>query len=154
MTSQHNNPTITPPLPARPYSGVLSSRLIAYLIDLLMIALFSVLLSVVILVLGVVTFGIGWALMPIVAGAGVIYSALTVGGRRSATIGMRLLGLRVITSDGRAPDMLSAAIHALLFYVAASTALLLFVDIVIGFARRDRRLGHDLVVDFVVVNDR
>ncbi len=147
-------PQILTPANDRSYSGVLWSRLIAYAIDLVMILIFTGILWFVILILGVLTLGLGWFLFPLLAGSGVLYSAITVGGSRQSTLGMRMMGLKVVTSSGRAPDMIGAAIHALLFYVAATTALLLFVDILIGFARRDRRMGHDLVVDYVVINAR
>jgi uncharacterized RDD family membrane protein YckC len=132
--------------------AALTSRLIAYLIDIVMIALLTGVLFVVIAILGVLTLSLGWALFPLLAGTGLLYSALTIGGRHSATIGMRMMGIRVMTGAGTKPDWLIATVHALLFYVAASTALLLFIDIAIGLLRRDRRVGHDLVTDLVVIN--
>lgn len=137
------------------YDGVLTSRLIAYLADLFIIIVLSGILMVAIFILGFLTFGLGWLLFALVGpGTGIIYSALTVGGSRSATFGMRMMGLKVVQGGGRKPDWLSAAIHALLFYVAAGTLLVLVADVLIGFARRDRRLGHDLVTDFTLVNAR
>lgn len=145
---------VLPPIQDGAYSGVLWSRLIAYVIDLVMILIFTGILGFAIFVVGIVTLGLGWFLFPLLAGSGVLYSAITVGGRKQSTLGMRMMGLKVVTSSGRAPDFIGAAIHSLLFYIAATTMLLLAIDILIGLARRDRRLGHDLVVDYVVVNAR
>ena len=79
-------------------------------------------------------------------------SAVTVGGAAQSTWGMRMMGLRVVTpASGLRVDFLTAAIHALLFYVAISTFLLWFVDILFGLMRSDRRLGHDVLVGLAVV---
>ena len=82
---------------------------------------------------------------------GLGYAAVTIGGPRQATFGMRMAGLRVETANGGRPDGLAAAVHALLFYVAASTVGLWALDVLIGFARSDRRMGHDLLTGLVVV---
>lgn len=130
----------------------LGGRTVAYLLDLAFIFVFTGLLATVIALLGVVTFGLAWALFPLLGISGILYSAVTVGGARQSTLGMRMLGLRVVAPEsGRPVDMLTAAVHALLFYVAISTFLLWCLDIVFGLARPDRRLGHDLLLGLAVV---
>lgn len=130
----------------------LGGRLVAYLFDIAFIFLFTAMLGTVIAVIGVLTFGFGWTLFAILPASGVIYSALTVGGRKQSTWGMRMVGLRVVAPESGAPvDMVSAAVHALLFYVAVSTFLLWCVDILFGVLRPDRRLGHDVLLGLAVV---
>ena len=52
----------------------------------------------------------------------IIYSAITLGGPHQATIGMRMMGVRAWTPTTGGPfDRLTAAVHALLFYVAVTT---------------------------------
>ena len=133
--------------------GVLSRRLLAYLVDLVMIFGFTILLGLLIGVLGVVTFGAAWILYAIlVPAAAILYSAVTVGGAGQGTVGMRMFGLRVADATTGGPVGMSlAAVHALLFYIGIGTALLLALDILIGLVRADRRLGHDLLVGLVVV---
>lgn len=132
--------------------GVLGRRLFAYLLDIVFVFLFASLLAVVISIVGLITFGLGWALFAILPATGVIYSALTVGGRRQATLGMRMAGLRVVDAgNGGTVDWITAGVHSLLFYVAAGTFFLWVVDLFVGFARPDRRLGHDLLVGLMVV---
>ena len=132
--------------------GTLSRRFFAYLIDLLMIVLFSTFLSVVIAVIGLLTFGLGWSLFAVLPASAIIYNAITVGGPRQSTIGMRMMGLRVVDATRGGPvSMLTAAVHALLFYVAAGTFVLWLLDLFLGFARSDRRLGHDLLTGVVLV---
>ncbi|GJD95353.1 RDD family protein [Methylobacterium iners] len=129
----------------------LGGRSLAYLLDILFILGFTTFLWFAILILGVVTFGLGWTLFAILPASGILYSALTVGGSRQATWGMRMMGLRVIATEGGRVDMITAAVHALLFYVAISTFLLWFVDVLFGFVRQDRRLGHDVLLGLAVV---
>lgn len=57
----------------------------------------------------------------------------------------------VAPESGRPVDVLTAAVHALLFYVAISTFLLWCLDVVFGLVRPDRRLGHDLLLGLAVV---
>ncbi|PIK70893.1 RDD family protein [Methylobacterium frigidaeris] len=134
--------------------GSLSRRFLAYLLDIVFIFGFSCLLWLAISLLGVITFGVGWALYAILPASGVIYSAITVGGPRQSTLGMRMMGLRAVRATTGGPiDWITAAVHALLFYVALSTFLLWLLDIGIGVMRADRRMGHDLVLDLAVVRE-
>lgn len=152
--TRYSQPPITA-LEQRPYqnvSGVLGSRLFAWLVDIFVLFFLGWLVVFLLAVLGIVTFGATWLLIPIATVATALgYAALTIGGRRRSTWGMRIAGLRVETIGGGRPDGLTAAVHALLFYVAAGTFLLWLVDVACGFARADRRMGHDLLTGLVVV---
>lgn len=137
----------------RAFSGVLTGRVMAYLVDFVFILVLSAFLFTFVVILGLVTFGLGWSLIAFVGPAtGVIYCGLTIGGRHHSTWGMRMFGMRVMRADGSKPGFLGGAVHALLFYVSVGTLALWLIDVVIGLARRDRRLGRDLLLDFVVVN--
>lgn len=135
------------------YRGVLGSRIPAFLIDIAIITVLYLIFAFAIFVLGFLSFGLAWTLYFVLGPAtAILYSAITVGGRHNSTIGMRLMGLRVVTTDGGRPDMVIAAAHALLFYVAAGTFVLWLVVVGTAFLRRDRRLGHDLLTGLVVIN--
>jgi uncharacterized RDD family membrane protein YckC len=132
--------------------GVLRRRFMAYLIDIGMIFFFAMVLSVFVLILGFLTFGLGWMLfMILLPAAGILYSALTLGGGPQATIGMQMLDLQAIKTDGARVDALTAAGHALLFYAAAGSILLWIADVLIGLFRKDRRLGRDLIVNIILI---
>lgn len=132
--------------------GVLGRRWLAYFVDFVILMLLTGLLAVVIGIVGLVTFGLGWSLFALLPFTGVLYSAVTVGGSAQATPGMRMTGLKVVDAASGGPvGMLTAAVHALLFYVAAGTFVLWVLDLFIGFARADRRLGHDLLVGVMLV---
>lgn len=133
----------------------LGGRTVAYLLDIVFIFGFTALLTLLITVIGVVTFGLGWTLFAVLPASGIIYSAITVGGPKQSTIGQRMMGLRTVAPEsGARVDVVTAAVHALLFYVAISTFLLWCVDIAFGLMRADRRLGHDLFLGLAVVHAR
>ena len=134
--------------------GVLGRRFFAYLVDLLIVFGIVTLLVVAIFVFGIVTFTLGWWLYPLLFPPliAIIYSALTVGGPAQSTVGMRMVGLKVVDAGSGGPvDKITAAVHALLFYLAAGTFVLWAIDIVIGMMRADRRLGHDLITGVALV---
>ncbi len=149
---RYDAPGYLPPVPLPAVRASLGARVCAYLLDIVFIFGFSLLLWLAIAVIGLVTFGLGWTLFAVLPASGIIYSAITVGGSRQSTLGMRMMGLRVVAPEsGRPVDMLTAAVHALLFYVAITTFLLWFVDMMFGLMRSDRRLGHDLLLGLAVV---
>jgi uncharacterized RDD family membrane protein YckC len=140
--------------PAARTDGVLGRRFFAYLIDILVVFGLIAVLAIAIFVFGIVTLTLGWWLYallfpPMVA---IVYNALTIGGRAQSTIGMRMMGLKVVDAGSGGPvDMITAAVHALLFYLAAGTFVLWAIDIVVGMMRPDRRLGHDLLTGVTLV---
>ena len=135
--------------------GVISRRFWAYLIDLVVIALWVVLISIGIFFLGIITLGLGWGLffaLPLTALIFIVYNAVTIGGPNQATVGMRTMGLRVVDPQtGRPVSMLSAGVHALFFYVAVSTFLLWACDVLVGFIRDDRRFLRDLLTGMLII---
>ncbi len=134
--------------------GVLGRRFFAYLIDIMVVFGLIAILAIAIFVFGIVTLTLGWWLYglmfpPLIA---IVYNALTIGGPAQSTIGMRMMGLKVVDAGSGGPvDKITAAVHALLFYLAAGTFVLWAVDIVIGMMRADRRLGHDLLTGVTLV---
>jgi uncharacterized RDD family membrane protein YckC len=133
------------------FEGVLSKRIVAFLIDAVIIVALMIPAALVVFVLGVVTLGIGWLLFPIlfiVVALG--YVGLTLGGPASATPGMRMAGVEMRTWSGAPMFTLLAVIHALLFWFSVSilTPLILLV----GLLNSRRQLLHDLLLGTVVLN--
>jgi uncharacterized RDD family membrane protein YckC len=132
--------------------GVVSRRFWAYLVDLIVIAIWSAIVCIGIFLLGLLTLGLGWALFALVPLTAIIYNAVTIGGSSQATVGMRFAGLKVLdAATGGRPSALAAAVHALLFYVAVSTFILWACDILLGLFRDDARFGHDLLTGLMVI---
>ena len=137
------------------FEGVPARRLIAFLIDLVILAVPMVLAWIFIFAIGIVTLGLGFALfglMPVIAVLwALFYYGSTLGGPRSATIGMRLMELEMRTWYGAPAYFVLGAVHAIVFWVTVSalTPLILLVC----FFNARKRLLHDFLVGVVVVNN-
>lgn len=133
----------------RAYEGVRTRRIIAFLVDYLIVGLLVILFAVVVLLLGLLTFGLGWMLFSILVPAvALVYIWTTLGGPAQATVGMRLMGIRLERLDGRPVDGMLAVVHSVLFWAANAllTPLILLVTL---FSDRKRTL-HDLLLGTVV----
>ena len=134
----------------RLYEGVRTRRVFAFLIDYFFVGLLMIPFAVVVLLLGVVTLGLGWMLFsilfPLVA---LTYVWTTLGGEKQATPGMSMMGVRLERLDGQKVDGLFAILHSVLFW-AANALLTPFVLLFALITDRKRTL-HDLLLGTVVV---
>lgn len=137
------------------FEGVPARRVVAFLIDLLIVGFPVMVASLFIFLFGIVTFGPGWLLFWLLSPATVIwaivYYGFTLGGAASATIGMRTMDLELRTWYGAPAYFLLGAVHGILYWISVSslTPLILLV----GFLNERRRLLHDVLVGTVVVNN-
>ena len=152
----YSNDTVTDP-PAfswddpRLLLSVRTNRMLAFVIDAALIAALTLAGMLAVFFLGIFTFGLGWLLFPILWPAVALgYVALTLGGPTSATPGMRAMGLTMRAVAGRRPDVLLAAMHALLFWF--SITLLTPFILLVSLFNAEKRLLHDIVLGLVVVN--
>ncbi len=143
------------PIPAvqddwRTYSGVLSRRVFAFILDYVIVALLCIPAAIVLFVISLATLGLGFFLYPalfvIVAG---LYFGMTVGGAAQASLGMRSVGIGMRRVDGQRIDFMTAIVHLVLFWILNSvlTPLVLLVGL---FTERSRLL-HDLLIGTVTV---
>lgn len=133
----------------RALSGVLSRRMLAFVIDYLLIALLVVVAAILVFVLGVFTLGAGWLLYAILVPAvALAYIWKTVGGPEQATIGMRVMNLRMSRLDGSPIDGMTAVVHAVMFWAfnAVLTPLILLATLFLDY----KRTLHDLLLGIVV----
>jgi uncharacterized RDD family membrane protein YckC len=136
------------------FRGVLTRRIVAFLIDLLVLAIPIVLAVLFIAVFGLITLGVGWLLFWLVSPLSIVwalvYYGATLGGPRSATIGMRTMDLELRTWYGAPGYFVLGAAHALVFWVTISflTPLILIV----GLLNSRKRLLHDILLGTVVIN--
>ncbi len=132
------------------FSGVLVRRIVAHVIDNLIVAAIMAVLALALVLMSVVTLGL---MTGPVIGLGaivpIVYFAALTGGRRSATPGMRLMAIELRTLAGGRPDHVVAALRTLLYF---ATILLLtpLVLVVVLFSDRRRAL-HDILSGTVVV---
>ncbi|HEY0124596.1 MAG TPA: RDD family protein [Rhizobium sp.] len=148
--SYNSSPLYAAPDDWRAYSGVLSRRIFAFIIDYVIVALLCIPAAVVLFFVSVLTLGLGFFLYPalfiIVAG---LYFGWTLGGPQQASLGMRAVGIAMVRIDGRRMDFLTAIVHLALFWILNSvlTPLILLAGL---FIERSR-LIHDLLLGTVIV---
>ncbi len=137
------------------FRGVLTRRIIAFLIDIVVLAIPIVFAVIVIAVFGLVTLGLGWALFWLISPASVIwalvYYGATLGSPHSATIGMRVMDLELRTWYGAPGYFLLGAMHAVLFWISIS--MLSPLILLVGLFNARRRLLHDFILGTVVINN-
>ncbi|HLZ01783.1 MAG TPA: RDD family protein [Bradyrhizobium sp.] len=137
------------------FRGVLTRRVIAFIIDVIVLSIPIVLAILFIAVFGLVTLGLGWTLFWLVSPASVIwalvYYGTTLGGPRSATIGMRVMDLELRTWYGAPGYFVLGAAHAVVFYISISVLSPLIL--LIGLFNARRRLAHDFLLGTVVINN-
>ena len=145
------DPAVSPEL----FEGVLARRLMAFVIDLIILAMPVLFLAMFIFIIGIVTFGLGWMFYALLTPAMVIwalvYYGTTLGSRHSATIGMRAMDIEMRTWYGDPAYFVLGAVHAIVFWVTVS-ALTPFILLICFFNAR-KRLLHDFLVGTVIINN-
>lgn len=133
----------------RAYEGVRTRRVLAFCLDYLIIGLLIVPFAILVALLGLITLGLGWLLFGILGPAvALIYVWNTLGGPNQATVGMRMMGIRLDRLDGRPVDGLVAVVHTVLFW--AGNALLTPFILLASLILDRKRTVHDLLLGTVV----
>ena len=136
------------------FRSVLTRRVLAFLIDLVVLSVPVILGYIFIAVFGLITLGLGWMLFwlawPATVVWAIVYYGASIGGPHSATMGMRAMDLELRTWYGAPGYFVLGATHAVLFWVSISflTPLVLLIGLLDG----RRRLLHDFVLGTVVIN--
>jgi uncharacterized RDD family membrane protein YckC len=137
------------------FEGVRTRRILAFLIDVVIMAVPLAFLALFIFMFGLVTLGLGWFLFllfgPIAVIWAILYYGLTFGSAASATIGMRVMEIEMRTWYGAPAYFVLGAVHAIGYWISVSflTPLVLLVALV-----NDRkRLLHDMLLGTIVINN-
>lgn len=137
------------------FEGILTRRIVAFVIDLIVLTIPAILAVLFIFLFGLVTFGLGWLLYGLLWPAWVVwallYYGLTLGSMASATLGMRAMDIEMRTWYGAPAYFVLGAAHAVVYWVSVSflTPLILLV----GLFDARRRLLHDMLVGTVLINN-
>ncbi len=133
-------------------SGVLSRRFVAWWFDIVLIGALMAVLYVVTAAFGLLTFGLGWYLLPWLPLVPFVYHWLTLSSPLSATPGQAIMGLVLRrNADLERPDFVEAAIWIVMYYLTLAVfcpALLIAL-----FTVRKRAL-HDMISGLVLVRRR
>lgn len=136
------------------FEGVLARRMIAFVIDLVIITVPIIMAWIFIFLFGLITFGLGWGLYFLLVPGSVvwalIYYGATMGSPASATIGMRTVDIEVRTWYGAPCYFVLGAVHAIAFWV--TTSALTPLVLLIGLVNERGRLLHDFLLGTVVIN--
>lgn len=162
MTQPSQDIAVLPPSPpwsdpfAHPeyYDGVLLRRILAYAIDVVVLAVLGMAVWFGMGLLGLLTLGLAMPLViPVIVLLPLFYSATSLVGRHAATPGMRTAGLRVMSLAPGAHDgriiLAQALIHTIVFYGSAGITFCLILLMSLFNARR--RGLHDWLAGVVVV---
>jgi uncharacterized RDD family membrane protein YckC len=141
------------------FDGVLQRRVIAFLIDVIIIALPVLVVVFFMVVATIVTLGfagIFFALLsplfwPLIVIWALCYYGLTFGSPASATIGMRMMDLEIRTWYGAPCYFVLGAVHGAFYWL--SVTILSPLILLVGLFTGRRQLLHDLVLGAVVINN-
>lgn len=142
------DPVIEPELLA----GVLSKRVLAFIVDVVVLGVIELAAMMIVFLMGLFTFGLAWLLfaLPFFATVAVLYVALTMGGPKAATPGMQLAGVTIRNLDGSRTGYVVAGAHVILYWVLIS--LLTPLVLIVGLMSNRKRLLHDMLLGTIVVN--
>jgi uncharacterized RDD family membrane protein YckC len=130
--------------------GVIGRRMFGWFIDILILGLGTAALTLVVFLLGLVTFGLSWWLFGGFWVLPILYAWLFVASPAQATPGQALAGLRVVNDDTLGPPTPAEALVWSILYALTATlsggVLLLLV-----FFTEHKRALHDLLSGLTVV---
>lgn len=138
------------------FRGITGRRIFAYGIDLVAVSVLVAAVWFAFGILGLLSLGLLLPLQALaVALTPLAYHTLLLASPAAATLGMRMLGIRVATlqddtASGR-PTLFQAMIQTVAFY--GSVALTSFLVLAVALFNPRRRTLHDWLAGTVVVND-
>jgi uncharacterized RDD family membrane protein YckC len=142
------------------FEGVLARRCLAFVIDMILIAIPILLIGMFMVVTTIATLGLAalvYALLsplfwPLIVIWAICYYGFGLGSPASATIGMRMMDIEMRTWYGASAYFVLGAVHVVGFWVTVSF-LTPFILLVAFFNQRQRLL-HDMLVGTIVINNQ
>lgn len=132
------------------YDGVRTKRIMAFVVDYIMVAILHIPVAIIVFFLGIITLSLGWLLFAIITPAiALIYVGATMGGPDQATPGMKMMGIRIARLDGSRVDFMTAIVHGVIFW-AANIVTSGFI-LLIGLFTDRKRLVQDLLLGTVIL---
>ncbi len=131
------------------YDGVALRRVMAFLLDMIIVGTVLGIAWTAAIVLIVVSFGL--IVLPMALGSLafiVLYDVMTIGGPSAATPGMQVFGVKAVNWAGGRPDNMQALLLSVLFWAIASWSIL---PLVVAFLNPRWRCAHDFLSGTVIV---
>lgn len=132
------------------FENILLRRVLAYMVDLGILIGATFVILFIGLIAGFITFGVGWAVLPIVIPVVILgYYAATLGSPMRATVGMSAMDLVLTPTRGKPLDGWRVLIHPIVFWITWWIAWP--VSLVIALLTPRREMVHDLIAGTLMV---
>lgn len=140
------NPAASPEL----FESILTRRVLAFVIDCVIMSILIVVLSIVAGILGIFTLGLAWLSIPVMVPVVFIaYYAVTLGSPSRATLGMRAMDIVLTPTRDTPLDGWMAMLHVVAFW--ATCSLLTPFILAVGLITNRRQLLHDIFLGVLMV---
>ena len=145
MNSHLPDPQTNPEL----FENVLLRRIMAFIVDFIVISTIAFFVTFIVFIAGITTFGITWLTLPFVLPFSILlYYASTLGSHRRATVGMQMFDLVLTPTKGLPLDGWKILVHPIVFWLT----IWLFAPLLfIGLFTQRRQLLHDLLTSTMMV---
>ena len=131
------------------YEGVPAKRLVAWVVDFLIIGIFALIAT---MIFGLLTLGFGVVMFPVIMiTVGFAYRTLTIASQ-SSTWGMRLVGIELRSRTGDRFDLLHAAIHTAIFMFLMASIIGWAATVISIAATRYNQGIPDLILGTTAIN--
>ena len=146
-----NRPALPDPATAPElFEGVLTRRVAAFFIDLVIMALMILSFALVGFIAGFLTFGLAWvALIFVIPATIVLYYGATLGSPRRATAGMQMMDIVLTPTRGQPLDGWMAILHAAVFWL--TFWICWPISLLFALFTPRRQMIHDFVVGTLMV---
>lgn len=132
--------------------GTILRRILAFVLDGIIVVVLMKALAVTLFLFGIVTLGLGMPLLALLPAVPVLYNWLSLLSTLSATPGQALMGLLVRRNDDLGPpEALAALLRVIGFYVSLAFS---GIPLLLALFSVRRRTAHDVISGLVVVRAR
>jgi uncharacterized RDD family membrane protein YckC len=151
QTYQNSRPTLPDPSTAPElFEGLLTRRVAAWFIDVVVMSAMIAAFSVIGLIAGFLTFGLAWlALIVVIPATVVLYYGATLGSAKRATLGMQAMDLVLTPTRGQPLNGPMAFVHAAVFWITIWISWPISLLFTLFTPRR--QMIHDLIVGTLMV---
>ena len=146
-----NRATLPDPVTAPElFEGVLTRRVLAFVIDLFIMGVMILVFALIGLIAGFLTFGLAWvALVFVVPATILLYYGATLGSPKRATVGMQMMDIVLTPTRGQPLDGWMAIIHAAVFWL--TTWISWPLSLLFALFTPRRQMIHDLITGTLMV---
>lgn len=131
------------------FEGLLTRRIMAYLVDIVIISIISLAFLLATFIVGVLTLGLAWLTLPVIVPLAVLlYYVFTLGSPTRATIGMRIFDIVLTPTSGPPLEGWKVLIHPVVFWL---TIWIFWPLLFVGLFTQRRQLLHDMITGTLMV---